>query len=950
MKRILILIGILFPLFSLAQSIGYLRYDTVKIYKNGGSAELVLMNSTRDSVGILTNIGGGKTKFIKTRKINDSTLVIGLDTVVVGSGGGSSSVITDATLTGNGTSGDPLGADTVNYIATKTDLPFLLRVQDTLSLSTTPPNASGLVYVDRVGLFRFTGTFPLNGNKPFRAPGGYWEQIRGFDDKDFYVDNQVVVPYDAGAIIIGNSISMAGSIAYTTFQAPLNRIIGGVFTNYSVAGSSVTTMGQMLRNNQIPRNHRQITIYNNGVNDIRNSAGSKTRVLQASRSFLATSFRDTTIDASAATVISGTWASYNALTSSPISKTDGRYTTEYNATLRFDIGQFNNVGGVYIQFISSHKDSALNRSDSVLITDDLGNTIGVVNTNKATNVVNGAAIGVFFNINVTSASQLRIINRTTDTLVVDYVGILKKPGSCLPAFVNAITKVSTSALQPGIGHEFWDEVNDTVRYEVSRWIRQGYPAVFVDFNKGFYPDSATYMTEYVSDPPNAIHPTTFAHREVFTKRLLERMILQPPANNETYNVPNASFHLVDPFRFSGNVRFIILPTISQNSTLQIPAAVLRPEVYYKEGQEIVLINGNTNASFRWTLTSANIVNPGGGTTTTLFNETSYRLVFTQGVFRLISRSTNRAHIADIATTGDGLIMRLDDDYLNRIESTLSGAAVNHVMRFILRSNTVNTTPVILGADSTVRLTKYVNVNGAVDATQASNLPWSYRAVATNPGLRFALAGETSRFSDISSGFSSTQSSNYIDFNVANGTTNTTFRPLRLRGDSSIIAYRHFYFDNLDSAAGSAPHVLAISPTTKKLFKYALSQGNPRDTVTAAIDAGVAVSTSPFGSGFTYDIRVNSTISSSAITTNTALNASREATYLVDATSGNITLTLPSASSNGGYRMFIKRIDNSANTVTVSGINANDINTIAGYGALQVQAQNVLNTWFVISKY
>lgn len=37
----------------------------------------------------------------------------------------------------------------------------------------------------------------------------------------------------------------------------------------------------------------------------------------------------------------------------------------------------------------------------------------------------------------------------------------------------------------------------------------------------------------------------------------------------------------------------------------------------------------------------------------------------------------------------------------------------------------------------------------------------------------------------------------------------------------------------------------------------------------------------------------------------------------DTTSGNVTITLPSASGNAGYRFYIKRIDSSAHTCTVS---------------------------------
>lgn len=45
-------------------------------------------------------------------------------------------------------------------------------------------------------------------------------------------------------------------------------------------------------------------------------------------------------------------------------------------------------------------------------------------------------------------------------------------------------------------------------------------------------------------------------------------------------------------------------------------------------------------------------------------------------------------------------------------------------------------------------------------------------------------------------------------------------------------------------------------------------------------------------------------------------ATSDMVVLADAASGNVVITLPTASSTSGYRFFIKRIDNSANTVTV----------------------------------
>jgi hypothetical protein len=84
MKRLIIIL-LLFAATKVAgQTIGYLRFDTVMITKVGGTAELVLLNKTKDTVGILANPNGnGRTRFMRSRAINDSTIVVGPDTLVL---------------------------------------------------------------------------------------------------------------------------------------------------------------------------------------------------------------------------------------------------------------------------------------------------------------------------------------------------------------------------------------------------------------------------------------------------------------------------------------------------------------------------------------------------------------------------------------------------------------------------------------------------------------------------------------------------------------------------------------------------------------------------------------------------------------------------------------------------------------------------------------------------
>lgn len=91
MKNFLILFLITLSTVCLGQSTVQLRGDTVKIWKNGGSAELIVQNGTKDSTnGVLTNVGNGRTTFLKFRTSQDSLF---LGNVFIGLVGSKESII-----------------------------------------------------------------------------------------------------------------------------------------------------------------------------------------------------------------------------------------------------------------------------------------------------------------------------------------------------------------------------------------------------------------------------------------------------------------------------------------------------------------------------------------------------------------------------------------------------------------------------------------------------------------------------------------------------------------------------------------------------------------------------------------------------------------------------------------------------------------------------------------
>lgn len=93
MKKIKLLLILFISIKCAGQSTGYLRFDTVKIMRQNGYCELYLINKTKDSLGLLTNVGGGLTQFKKSRSLSDSTIIIGNDTLkILGRPGGDNSI------------------------------------------------------------------------------------------------------------------------------------------------------------------------------------------------------------------------------------------------------------------------------------------------------------------------------------------------------------------------------------------------------------------------------------------------------------------------------------------------------------------------------------------------------------------------------------------------------------------------------------------------------------------------------------------------------------------------------------------------------------------------------------------------------------------------------------------------------------------------------------------
>ncbi|HUS26090.1 MAG TPA: hypothetical protein VMY99_01960 [Nevskiaceae bacterium] len=95
---------------------------------------------------------------------------------------------------------------------------------------------------------------------------------------------------------------------------------------------------------------------------------------------------------------------------------------------------------------------------------------------------------------------------------------------------------------------------------------------------------------------------------------------------------------------------------------------------------------------------------------------------------------------------------------------------------------------------------------------------------------------------------------------------------------------------------------------------------------------------------------DATLATSTKTSNYTITGT-DVIIFADATSGNVTITLPTASSNTGYRFYIKRIDNAGNTCTVA---RSGSDTIDGQTSLSLDLQYTSMTvvsngsaWYII---
>jgi len=197
----------------------------------------------------------------------------------------------------------------------------------------------------------------------------------------------------------------------------------------------------------------------------------------------------------------GTWATYNSITLG-----GGKYTTAAVTATNGSYINYDFIGdNISIGLQARDGSTSIGATFSVSID---GVSQGSFTTNNQTDAVADATTPTsnrwgqmalnFFNLSDSNHSIV-VTNTSSDTLVVDYFSILKKPAFCTPILVSQIPKVTTYS---NGSNSLTDIANNSIDSLIALY--PDYPIVVSKTNK--------YLNSYNVD---GVHPSTKGHRQIF---------------------------------------------------------------------------------------------------------------------------------------------------------------------------------------------------------------------------------------------------------------------------------------------------------------------------------------------------------------------------------------------------------------------------------------------------
>lgn len=466
MKRIILFVLLFAALKVAGQTTGYLRFDTVKIMKQNGTCELYIINKTKDSLGVLTNIGGGLTTFRRSRALNDSQLVVGNDTLTIPGGGGSGSG-SDSTIDG--------------HLVTKNFPAFNIDKWQNNHVPT-------FNIIDST----FYPGFPNN-------------YLLG-------------VPVGSATYIFGNSI-ISPSVTPTTDSMHGNivaRTVGGTLFNYAVGGTDIRNgLARLTQEWLLPVGGSSLAWWQHGI-DRRDdlSDGADSAVVYGARAAGCMAFRDTTIGV-ADFIFTGTWTDFTGGVAAG-GMTEGKVTSTAGDWFQFQItGRF-----AFFTFFSENiNNNATNYSDSITVTVD-GVYYGSYST-KNVGITNNKYMGAIVIHNLTNAAHnIQVINQRNLPLAIDFAGALMEPASSRPVLFELVPPVGDAYIG-GSGYakkKVFNRMNFRYAGDVwNTWQRWGYRGIAVD------PSDGLDMNQHSLDD---LHPNNDGQR-LMAQSVLRRLNIYP---------------------------------------------------------------------------------------------------------------------------------------------------------------------------------------------------------------------------------------------------------------------------------------------------------------------------------------------------------------------------------------------------------------------------------------
>jgi len=312
--------------------------------------------------------------------------------------------------------------------------------------------------------------------------------------------------------LFGDSYTLGdGATAPSTdaYYVLLSNLYNKTYTNRAVTGKGIYSASGLHNANINPP--ASISVYNTamtsvmiGVNDLnRSGSNQKTinKILNGYKSIFTNQFLSSYVGAGAGTGVTrtGTWnAAYNAVTfggkftTAATTATNGSY-IEYafignnvNVGLQGGdgVGAIRATFSVTIDGVSAGSFTENNQSDGI--------SDGVNNNQRSPMALN------FFGL-TDSNHVIRLTNTSSDTLVVDYFGIMKQPSFCYPVVMFQIPYFITYSSG---SNALTLQVNNSLDSLVRTY--SDYPIVIAKTNQ--------YLNSYNVDN---IHPSTKGHRQIY---------------------------------------------------------------------------------------------------------------------------------------------------------------------------------------------------------------------------------------------------------------------------------------------------------------------------------------------------------------------------------------------------------------------------------------------------